>query len=301
MGRRGPRALRFRVLGLAWLTACAGRSSQWDADPPTERPKVTVAEREAVAARIQAGNSAWGKRSDRKHLELAISAWSSAAEALVEPDPDLLVRLTRAHFVLADGFLRDDRESYLRTLDAGVEWGESAMIAASPEFDRSMREGAKFRDAVALAPKAAVPAMFWYASVLGRWAQEKGLAVMLGQQDNVKATMDRCLELDSEFFYGGPHRYFGVYYAVAPEFIGGDLEKSKIHFKKALEIAPLYAGTKVLWASELAVRAKDQATFERLLTEVTFMDANAIPDLQPETVIEKERARDLLARTDSLF
>lgn len=254
-----------------------------------------------LAQLIEEGDIAWEQRVERPQVEKAIAAWSSAARRLEPPKIELLIKLTRAHYFLADAFLRQDREPYLRTLDTGVEWGEAAILAASPEFARAMREGAKFRDAIRLAEKPAVPAMFWYASVLGRWAQEKGLAVVLGQQESVKATMDRCLELDPTYFHGGPHRYFGVYYAVAPEFTGGDLEKSKIHFKKALELAPLYAGTKVLWATELAVRTKDQDLFARLLTEVEAMPADAIPELRPETIIEQQKASEWLARSEELF
>jgi len=124
--------------------------------------------------------------------------------------------------------------------------------------------------------------MYWYASALGKWAKKKGFAVLLGQKDNVKATMDRALELAPDYFYGGPHRYFGAYYAIAPSFAGGDLEKSKVHFKKSLEIEPNYVGTKVLWAEELAVKQQDEETFDRLINEVLQTPDDVIPELVPD-------------------
>lgn len=293
-------SMRRRTLLLMMLGGCAGRTAAWSsADRLPERTfRVTPG---TVTRWIARGDAAWEERADPERVAEAISAWSNAVRHQERSDPALLVKLTRAHYFLADGFLRDDRVAYLRTLDAGAGWGEKALSAAAPEFARAMAEGAKFRDSVNLLDAAAVPAMYWYASVLGRWAHEKGLAVSIGQHDTVRATMDRCLELAPTYYYGGPHRYFGVYYCIVPEFSGGDLEKAKIHFKRALQMAPHYAGTKVLWASELAVRTQERELFERLLEEVLAMSVDVIPELRPETAIEQARARELLARIDELF
>ena len=65
-----------------------------------------------------------------------IAAWEAAAKA----DPknvDLLVKLTRANYFLADGYLRANDKEYLKYTDIGVKWGEKAMQAVSPEFDAS--------------------------------------------------------------------------------------------------------------------------------------------------------------------
>ena len=174
------------------------------------------------------------------------------------------------------------------------------MIAASPEFESKMRDGAKYPEAVKSVPKEGVPAMYWYASSLGKWAKKKGFAVLVGQKDNVKSTMDRCLELDPEYFYAGPWRYFGAFYAVAPSFAGGDLNKSVEHFKKSLELQPDYVGTKVLWAAELATKQQDEDTFDKLLNEVLATPDDVIPELKPETIVEKQKARELLAQKDDL-
>lgn len=286
------------VLALAILLpfGCAGRKAAWKDESGQQAGPAAV----DVAALVAKGDQSWEQRTDPAAVRAAIVEWEKAAAA--EPKNfDVLVKLTRGYYFLADGYLRDADKEYLEAMDKAVKWGEKAMIAASPAFEAKMREGGKFPEAVALVPKEGVPAMYWYASALGKWAKKKGFAVLLGQKDNVKATMDRCLELDPTFFYGGPHRYFGAYYAVAPAFAGGDLEKSKVHFNKSLEIEPNYVGTKVLWAAELSTKEQDEDTFEALLNEVLAAPDDAIPELRPEIIVEKAKAKELLAEQGELF
>lgn len=283
------------ILAVLATSGCAGRKAAWEGDKKDQGGGAAD-----VQKLVAEGDAHWAKRTDPAEIKAAIAAWEKAAAA----DPknvDVLVKLTRGNYFLADGYLRDDEKEYLRRMDLGVKWGEKAMIAASPDFEAKMRSGGKLPDAVKLVPKEGVPAMYWYASSLGKWAKRKGFAVLLGQKDNVKATMDRVLQLDPNFYYGGPHRYFGAYYAVAPAFAGGDLGKSKEHFDKSLEIEPKYVGTKILWAQELAVKEQDEATFDRLLKEVLDTPDDVIADVIPETIVEKQKARELMQEKEELF
>jgi len=283
------------------LTACSGRKAVWEGNPnPPAGGDTAATGGDQPSDAVSTGDAKWAERTEAANVRAAIAAWEKVAAA--EPNnAEVLVKLTRAHYFLADGYLRDQDKEYIKTMDKGVKWGEKAMVAASPTFAQAMSDGKKFPEAVKLVGKEGVPAMYWYASSLGKWAKKKGFAVLLGQKDNVKATMDRCLELDPTYYYGGPHRYFGAFYAIAPSFAGGDLEKSKIHFKKSLEISPDFVGTKVLWAAELAVKQQDEETFDALMTEIEAADENAIPEVMPETRVEKQKAAQLKAERDDLF
>jgi tetratricopeptide (TPR) repeat protein len=293
------------ALAILMSSACAGRKAEWEQQGPTETkvaepagdPAGVSAEVEAMIAK---GDQSWAQRTDPAAIRAAIVEWEKAAK--LEPkNLEVTVKLTRGYYFLADGYLRDNEQQYLETMDKAVKWGERAMVAASPDFEAKMRDGGKIPEAVATVPKEGVPAMYWYASALGKWAKKKGFAVLLGQKDNVKATMDRCLEHDPTYFYGGPHRYFAAFYAIAPSFAGGDLEKSKVHFNKSLDLEPNYLGTKVLWAAELSVKQQDEDTFEKLLAEVLAAPDDAIPELKPELLVEKGKAKELLAEQEDLF
>ncbi|MBV1859116.1 MAG: TRAP transporter TatT component family protein, partial [Nannocystaceae bacterium] len=187
------------------LSACSGRKAVWDGGS-TEAPVAgDTAGAAAAGETASAGDAKWAERTDAANIRAAIAEWEKVAAA--QPgDAEVLVKLTRAHYFLADGYLRaeDDDKEYLKMMDKGVKWGEKAMVAASPEFAAAMSDGKKFPEAVKLVGKNGVPAMYWYASALGKWAKKKGFAVLLGQKDNVKATMDRCLDLEPTYYYGGP-------------------------------------------------------------------------------------------------
>jgi hypothetical protein len=141
--------------------------------------------------------------------------------------------------------------------------------------------------------------MYWYAVNLGKWSRAKGIAALLGNKDRVKGVLERVLALEETFFHGAPHRYFGVYWSLLP--VGRDLDKSKQHFERSLAIAPNYVGTKVLMAESYAVKKQDRALFAKLLDEVLATPDAVIPELVPETRIEKDKARELKAKIDDLF
>ena len=115
----------------------------------------------------------------------------------------------------------------------------------------------------------------------------KGLAARLAVKDKVKAVMARALELDPNYYYGGPDRYFGAFHILAP---GGVMEKSKAHFEKSLELAPNFPGTKVLMAELYAKKADDKALFEKLLDEALATPDDAVPGMEPEIRNEKDKA-----------
>jgi hypothetical protein len=204
--------------------------------------------------------------------------------------------------VLADGHLRGlgpKDERYLGAFEKGVAAGERALASVSPEFRTKVTHDEKVEVAIQVVGKEGLPAMYWYAVNLGKWSRAKGIAALLGNKDRVKGVLERVLALDETFFYGAPHRYFGVYWSLLP--VGRDLDKSKQHFDKSLAIAPNYVGTKVLMAESYAVKKQDRALFAKLLDEVLATPDAIIPEVTPETRIEKDKARELKAKIDDLF
>jgi tetratricopeptide (TPR) repeat protein len=293
------------------LVGCAGRTAYWEAKPS--------AAADAAAADVVAdagAEEAWAGRGEEANVRKAIAGWegvlgceagdgspeSRCKKVTVDASTvKVMSDLTHAYYFLADAFLRDKEDAYLTTMDRGVWWGERALAGASPEFAQKMADKAKFYEAIKVVPAEGIEAMYWYAACLGKWAKRTSFAVLLGQKDNIKATMERVLELDPDFFHGAAHRYFGAYYAIAPGFAGGDPKKSEEHFAKSLEKAPYYLGTKVLIAEHLATKLDDEDRFKKELQEVIDADPNATAGLEPESKIEQEKARELLDNMDEFF
>ncbi len=292
--------------GIVWIggwillaaAACGtGRKSQWEAAPlPTASPPP-----QAPPAAVDDAEAAWARRGDRASLERAIALW----EAEVAAGPTRAAtwaRLSRAYYLLADGHLRTlgpSNAQYLAAFEKGTAAGERSLAAQSSEFKTRVMHDEKVEDAIRVVGRDGIAAMYWYAVNLSKWSRAKGIAALLGNKDRVRGVVGRVMELDETFFHGAPHRYFGAYWALLP--IGRDLDRSKQHFERSLQIAPSYAGTKVLMAETYAVKKQDRALFLRLLDEVLAQPEDAIADLTPEIRIEKDKARELKAKVDELF
>jgi hypothetical protein len=148
-----------------------------------------------------------------------------------------------------------------------------------------------------------VPGLFWTAY---GW----GSAANLAQNDSdmvaalpiVEAMMNRVIELDEEFFFSGPHTFFGVYYASRPPMFGGDPEKAKVHFEKAMEqngdrnlMIPF------LYARFYATQVQDKELFDRLLNGMREVDVTKYENVRLNNEVALERAEYWEARVGELF
>lgn len=282
------------------LLALAGCATTWDAKWSEPATSPTAASPEQLQAAIAEGDALWKERGDKAKLIAAIAKWESAA---AQGDAELLTKLARAHYLLGDGFyfLEGNHEARYAEYEKGLAWATRALKLAAPAFVKAMAEGKSHIDSITLAPKEAVPAMYWYATTLGRWAASKGVTTRLRYKDDIKATMDHVKSLDETYFHAAPLRYFGSFEATTAGIAGGSLKKSEEYYKRALELSPAYLGTKVLWADVLCTRKSDRPAYKKLLEEVVAADAAADPDLEPENKLEQLKARQLLAQIDDRF
>jgi hypothetical protein len=293
--------MRLASLCLAfWLVGCATTyNANWTEAPPAAAAAPTADE--AMRAAIEEGDALWKERGDKAKLQAAINKWESAATH--SADPALLTKISRGHYLLGDGFhaLEGNVEQRDSEYQLGLDWATRALKLAAPEFAKAMAEGKKHSESITLASMQALPAAYWYATNLGKWAASRGFATRLRYKDDIKATMDHIKKLDEMYFHAAPYRYLGSFEALTAGLAGGSLEKSEEHFKKGVELAPNYLGTKVLWAEYLCVKKQDKAKFKQLLDEVIAGNASVDPEIEPENKIEQEKAKKLLAKMDDLF
>lgn len=260
---------------------------------------------------IAEGDALWAERADEAKLKAALAKWELAVK--LKATPDLAAKLARGHYFLGDGYyaVRDEAEARDSEYQIGLDWANEALKLAAPEYAAAKAAGKPHEEAIRLAPKEAVPAMYWYSSNLGKWAASKGFATRLQYKEALKGTMEHVKSLDENYYYAGAWRYFGAYEAATAGLAGGSLEKSQENFVKAIEMAPAYLGTKVLFADYLCPKLqKDtdgdgqpdgKVLFKRLLEEVIAADANADPEIAAENAIEQQKAKKLLTKIDDLF
>lgn len=292
------------LLGLAAAPGCGStyQSGFEDTESTTRSAEAATEEGQSRRANLLAqGEEAWSRRDDTEQVRAAITAWEQANE-IDGTDAETWVKIARAYYFLADGHLRFTDEAALGdTYQSAIRAAERALRVMSPEFAQRMAAGERVDQAVSVLQADAVPALYWRAAALGRWAQRQGFATVLSYKDEIRAVMTRCLELDRYYFFGGPDRYFGAFFAIAPAYAGGDLDRSRQHFEESLRRFPNYFGTRVLFAENYAVKAQNRQLFEEQLRMVIEGDPESLPDAVPENRIEQRKARDLMARIDELF
>jgi len=286
------------VFTLLFILACGpGRQAAWE----KESSEKMAGGAGNVEELLSQATNAWSKRADKAELEKAIGLWEQVVAS--NPNFDAYSSLTRAYYLLGDGYIRfeDNSELLIATFEKGVEAGEKAMLASSSEFESRVKGGEKVEHAVETIPVEGISAMYWYAANVGKFAVAKGFTTVLFYKDRIVSIMKRVLELDENYFHAAPHRYFGAFYAKAPAFAGGDMNKSKEHFDKALALDDTYFGTKVLYAEYYGIKAEEEELFDKLLNEVVGGDPNIIPELSVEQALEQKKAKALLAKRDEIF
>ena len=297
------RAILLVSSGLSLAACGASYSNVWE-EPPTPHPVQEPNAEERHTKAVTEGDEHWAARGDQARLEKAIDAWKRATD-IDENDHATLVKLSRAYYLLADGHLSFEgeavQERFLETHDLGRRAADKALVALSPEFARRVRAGTRIEDAVSVLDRSAVPALYWRSTNLGKWAYAQGFTTVLSYKDEIRAVMQFCLEKEENYFYAGPHRYFGAFYAIAPPFAGGDLEQSLVHFQRAIEAHPNYFATRVLYAQHYAVKRQDRRLYEEQLNLVIAGNPAADPDVEPENRVEQKKARQLLAEADDKF
>jgi hypothetical protein len=148
-----------------------------------------------------------------------------------------------------------------------------------------------------------VAAMFWTAGNWGKWIDmNRDDPEAIAQLSRATALMQRVIDLEETFYYGGAHMFFGVYYGSRAPTIGGNFKKSKWHFDRAREITDgKLLVPDLLRAQYLARQQFDQKAFHRLLTGIVNAPDNLMPELALQNQIAKRKAAALLKRESEWF
>jgi hypothetical protein len=233
----------------------------------------------------------WDNRGDKASLQQAIGVYAKAYETA--PSYDLAVRLTYAYYFLADAFEEGGQRS--KDYYTGYEWGLKA-LCYDPGFKQRYADEKKgMGDAINGVPKEFAGGIFWTATCYGKWGKMRNILKQLGPAKQARKMITYLYSIDKTYYYGGPARWLGAFYAIAPGIAGGDMKKSKQYYEEALALAPQYFATKVLMAENYYPEVKDRAGYDRALDEVLAGDPGSIPEIAIEQRTEQEKARKLKA------
>jgi len=138
--------------------------------------------------------------------------------------------------------------------------------------------------------------LFWGSFGWLTWIeQQQGAPGAMVDLVAVEKIMNRLLELDETIEQGGPHLFFGILYGSKPKMIGGDPDRSRIHFEKALELSNRsFLMAQTLYAATYSRMVFDKELHDSLLEEVLSFPLDKAPDNRLSNQIAKRRARELL-------
>ena len=301
------RSLKFghwvALLCMAALLAACGSTRETAWETTDGAGALDDASKAQVADLLQKANVAWDGRNDAAQAKVAVE-YLEQATAIDAGNGEALANLSHAIYFYADCHLRFDEDNpdlYKNTHEEGTKAAEKALAAMSPAFAEKMAAGSRIEDALDALDRSAVPALYWRSSNLGRWATLESFATLLSYKDEIRAIMEFCLAEEPTYWYQGPDRYFGIFYARAPSFAGGDMKKSAAHFNVSMEAHPDYWGTRVAMAEEWAIKEDNRDLYLELIEPVIAGDPNVIPYIKPESLCEQRKANKLKADIDEYF
>lgn len=125
--------------------------------------------------------------------------------------------------------------------------------------------------------------------------------VALAALPNMEALLIRYLEISAEESHGTVYGYLGILATLRPPALGGEMEKGKMYFERAIELTDgKDLSAKVEYARGYARTLYDRDLHDRLLNDVLAADPE-VPALTLTNVLAQRDAAALLASADEYF
>ena len=278
--------------------ACATARPELPVETAAERP--TESYETYMARGFEEVKQAW----QLDHMRAAIADFEKAD--VVRPNQkEALFQLSRLYYAMTYCFYKEitDENERMELYNKGKKAGYRAMLLV-PEFKQAMDEGKAIdEETIKLIPKEFAGVMFLMTANWSRWGELKGVLTQAFDIPKVKAMLDRAVELDEGFYYGGPHRALGGYYSLLPGMFGGDAEKSGEHFRRAIELDPDYLENHYMYVFYYALHGsvENEKLFD---TEIQFILNHPIEPDHPDRAAQEaavRMAKDLLDKKADLF
>lgn len=225
-------------------------------------------------------------------------------DGLLKDSPDdtaLLLASARLHGAYATSFV-DDPERAKRLAARAHEYARRAMclrhatVCAAEEGPLDAFTAAVARVSTGDADLLYVYATTWVGVIqTGRGWED------VADLPRVEAALERVVQLDEGLEHGQAHVYLGALRSQLPPALGGDPERGRRHFERAIELSD---GRNLIAKVELARRYArlvfDRPLHDRLLTEVVDADPHQ-PGLTLSNTIAQLQARELLDTSADFF
>ncbi len=238
------------------------------------------------------GAVAFEQDDDLEMVEKGIPGNIKILEVILENDPDnykILVLLSRLYAAYSFGFFEGKLESSLigksysplseqnlirervnRYYSRGAEYALRAIESCHPGAVEKLKTPDSADSLLKTMSKEDVKALFWYGFNLSSLINNnRDSVILLSKAYLIEKIMKRIIELDPEYFFGGPHLILLSYYSSLPPYSDEKLDLSLFHYKKLKErrdgqflLADLY------FARYYLSRKQEKEKFEKIMNDI---------------------------------
>ena len=238
------------------------------------------------------GAVAFEQDDDLEMVEKGIPGNIKILEVILENDPDnykMLVLLSRLYAAYSFGFFEGKlessligksnsllseqnliRESVNRYYSRGAEYALRAIESWHPGAVEKLKIPESTQSLLKTMSREDVRALFWYGFNLSSLINNnRDSVILLSKAYLIEKIMKRIIELDPEYFFGGPHLILLSYYSSLPPYSEEKLELSLFHYKKLKErrdgsllLADLYFARYYLY------RKQKKENFEKIMNDI---------------------------------
>ena len=256
---------------------------------------------------MDSGIEAMNSETDLQLARAAMPANLKLMEGMLLEDPDnidLLLFAAQGFYGYSYGFIETEDPARAGALYRRCYgYAKRTFSLRGYDIDPETASADDLQNAVANASKGDVPAIFWTATCLGKWADmnRDNLAGVAGLS-NVAILMQRVIELDDSYYYGAAHLFFGVYYGGLSPMFGGDFALAEQHFQRAAEINhDKLLLVDLLHAEYLDRQQLNQAGFHQRLVGILEAPEDLYPQMALVNAISKHKAALLLEQEGEWF
>lgn len=164
--------------------------------------------------------------------------FSKARKLINERELDT-ANLDTAHDALVELVEKDPECDWAYGLLSEIYYWSGEYADAEDKMDY-FEQGVDYGELGVKANEKSLEANFWLAVNYGSFGTEKGIMKSLELIDPIRTCVERAMEVDESYFYGGPWRVLGRLYHKAPgwPFSIGNNKKAVECLEKALEFGP---------------------------------------------------------------
>lgn len=230
------------------------------------------------------------------HEELhasAASGFAAYAYAFIQFEADTLPYAL--HGEQRQSYVRA-RNMYLRARDYGLK----GLELRYPGFAQAL--GSNPDSLMALMEEEDCDLLYWTGlSWMGAFTVDKFNMRLALSTPQAVALLMRVAELSPDYGNGLIDEFLITFYGSMPPSMGGDKEKSRIHFDRAVQLSEGTSAAPYIAYAAVAILDQDVEEFRSLLTTAQKIKPIAIPEAQLLRILQHEKASWYLRNEDRFF